>query len=217
MNDKKKTNQLMWVIIPVVGIAVISGAIYAVINRQAPEDESFEQAEAAVAANVVTTAAVAVDENTLEDIVKSAQSWGPAFKPWFGKTAPEFTVTDVNDREHSLNSYRGKNVLVVFWATWCPACKLEVPHLIELRKQIGEEELAIIAISNESPERLESFVSNNGINYSVASATNVLPSPFGDVTSIPTTFFIDRKGQIRLVAVGLVELDDTKKILEVLG
>jgi peroxiredoxin len=207
MNEQKKTNQLIWIVIPIVGIAVIAGAIYAVINRQTPEDESLEQAEAAVT----------VVDNPLGDIIKSAKSWGPAFKPWFGRTSPEFTVTDIDVREHSLSSYRGRNVLVVFWATWCPACKLEIPHLIELRKEIGEEELAIIAISNESSARLKAFVSDKGINYSVASATNALPSPFGDVTSIPTTFFIDRNGQIKLVAVGLVELDDAKKILETLG
>jgi peroxiredoxin len=239
MNDQKKTNQLIWIIIPVVGIAVIAGAIYAVINSQTPEGESPEQAEPAVtnvapetvvsdnppeeiikAEPAVTnvTPEAAVSDISLEDIVKSAQTWGAGFKSWHGKSAPDFTVNDIEGKQHSLSSYRGKNVMVVFWATWCPPCKREIPHLIELRKQIGEEELAIIAISNESPGTLKPFVNSKGINYSVASAAGTkLPSPFADVRSIPTAFYIDRNGQIKLATVGLVEKDDTKKILEALG
>jgi len=214
MSEQKKTNQLIWIFIPVVGIAVIAGAIYAVINRQTPEDESFEQAEAA--ANVIAAAVVA--DNNLEDIVKSAQTWGEAFKPWFGKTAPEFTVTDIEGKQHSLSSYRGKNVLVVFWATWCPPCHKEIPHLIELRKEMSEDELAIIAISNEAPGTVKPFVNSKGINYSVASVAGaMLPSPFADVTSIPTAFYIDRNGRIKFATVGLVELDDTKAILKAEG
>jgi peroxiredoxin len=214
MSEQKKTNQLIWIVIPVVGIAVIAGAIYAVINRQSPDDESIEQAEAV--ANVTAVAVVA--DKTLEDIFKSAQTWGPAFKPWFGKSAPDFTVTDIEGKQHSLSSYRGKNVLVVFWATWCPPCHKEIPHLIELRKEMSEDELAIIAISNEAPGTVKAFANSKGINYSVASVAGaMLPSPFADVTSIPTAFYIDRNGRIKLATVGLVELDDTKAILKAEG
>jgi peroxiredoxin len=209
MSEQKKNKNTLWIMIAVIGVVIIAGAIFAVIGKQRTENEYIEQTE---------TAAAAVDGNTLEDIVKSAQTWGAAFKPWFGKTVPEFTVTDIEGKEHDLSSYRGKNVLVVFWATWCPACNLEIPHLIELRKQMSEDDLTIIAISNEDPGALKSFVNNKGINYSVASVANTtLPSPFADVSSIPTTFFIAPSGQIKLVAVGLVELDDTKAILKAEG
>lgn len=206
MSEQKKTKNTMWILIAVLGAVIIAGAIYAVINKQTPENEYFEQAAATAA------------DNTLEGIVKSAQTWGAAFKPWYGKTVPEFTVTDIEGMEHSLSGYRGKDVLVVFWATWCPSCNLEIPHLIELRKEMGKDDLAIIAISNEDMGTLKAFVNNKGINYSVVSVANTtLPNPFADVTSIPTTFYIDRNGQIKLVAVGLVELDDTKAILKAEG
>lgn len=206
MSEQKKTKNTMWILIAVLGAVIIAGAIYAVINKQTPENEYVEQAAATAA------------DNTLEGIVKSAQTWGAAFKPWYGKTVPEFTVTDIEGMEHSLSGYRGKDVLVVFWATWCPSCNLEIPHLIELRKEMGKDDLAIIAISNEDMGTLKAFVNNKGINYSVVSVANTtLPNPFADVTSIPTTFYIDRNGQIKLVAVGLVELDDTKAILKAEG
>lgn len=210
MSKQKKTNNTLWILIAVLGAVVIAGVIYSVINKQAPENGYIEQTEAVAAADVA--------DNTLGAIIKSAQSWGVAFKPWFGKTVPEFTITDIKGQEHSLSGYRGRNVLVVFWATWCPACNLEIPHLIELRKEIGEEELTIIALSNEDPGILKAFVNDKGINYSVASVANTkLPSPFAEVSSIPTTFFIDPNGKIKLVAVGLVELDDTKAILKAEG
>ena len=151
----------------------------------------------------------------LESIVNSRKTWDVAFESWSDKSAPDFTVSDMNGRTHTLSDYRGKNLLVVFWATWCPACKLEVPHLIELRKLYSEDELGIVAISNESPEQLKRFAADKGINYTVATLGGApLPAPFSDVTSIPTTFFIDRDGTIKVTALGLVSLEDSKAILE---
>lgn len=209
MNEQKKTKNTMWIFILILGVVITAGAIFAVINKQPSENGYVEQAEA-------TTAVVAdVANNTLEDIIKTARTWEAAFKPWYGKTATEFTVTDIKGKKHSLSGYRGRNVMVVFWATWCPPCNVEVPNLIELRKQIGEDKLAIIAISNENPETVKAFVNAKGINYTVASVTNnALPSPFSDVSSIPTAFYIDRNGKIKLATVGTVELDDIKAILK---
>ena len=214
MSEQKKTKNILWIFISVLGVVIIAGAIYAVINKQAPQNEYAQKTEAAAD----STVASAKSNKTLEDIIKSAQTWGAAFKPWFGKSAPDFTVTDIEGKEHRLSDYIGKNVLVVFWATWCPPCHKEIPHLIELRKQISENELGIIAISNEDPGTIKAFVNSKGINYSVVSITGtMLPNPFSNVSSIPTTFYIDRNGRIKLVAVGLVELDDTQAILKAEG
>jgi len=150
----------------------------------------------------------------LEDIVKSAQTWGIPFISWFGRQAPDMTLEDVQGRRHTLSDYRGRDVLLVFWATWCPACNMEIPHLIELRKAFSEDELAILAITNETPERLKHFVQDEGINYDVASLGGVvLPAPFGEVASVPTMFFIDRRGIIKLATVGLVSQEESKAIL----
>ena len=152
---------------------------------------------------------------SLDNIVNSRQSWDVAFESWSGKAAPDFVVNDINGQTHSVRDYRGKNMLVVFWATWCPACKLEIPHLIELRKLYNEDELGILAISNESPEDLKQFAAAKGINYSVASLGSApLPAPFSGVTSIPTTFFIGRDGTIKLTALGLVSLEESKAIIK---
>jgi peroxiredoxin len=145
---------------------------------------------------------------------KNQASWDAAFQSSFGKDAPDFTVQDTEGKTHKLSDYRGRNVIVVFWATWCPACNLEIPHLIELRKTLAEDKLAVLAISNEQPERLKNFAESKGINYTVASVEGKsLPEPFASVNLIPTTFFIGPDGKIKFAAVGVVPPADAKAIM----
>jgi peroxiredoxin len=151
-----------------------------------------------------------------EGSIKAQATWDKAFSSYFGKDAPDFTVEDIAGKTHTLSDYRGRNVMVVFWATWCPACNLEIPHLIELRKTLAEDKLAILAISNEEPERLKNFAEAKGINYTVASLNGKsLPQPFASVNLIPTTFFIGPDGKIKLAAVGIVSLADAKVIMNI--
>ena len=149
-----------------------------------------------------------------EHFTRPQSTWDIAFTSSFGKDAPDFSVTDIEGRVHKLSDYRGRNVVVVFWATWCPACNLEIPHLIELRKTLAEGKLAILAISNEEPEHLKNFAESKGINYTIASlGYNPLPEPFADVTSIPTTFFIDSEGKVKFAAVRMVSEADAMVIM----
>jgi len=152
---------------------------------------------------------------SLKDVIETRESWDVAFPQWSGKAAPDFTVTDIDGVEHRLSDYRGRNVLVVFWATWCPACNVEIPHLIELRKEFKQDELAILAISNETAGQLKQVAAAKGINYTVVSrGDEFLPRPFSDVRSIPTNFFIDKDGNVKLVALGLVSMEDSRAILK---
>jgi peroxiredoxin len=152
----------------------------------------------------------------LEDIINSRKTWNTSFRSWAGKTAHDFAVTDIDGNQHKLSDYKGKNVMVVFWATWCPACNIEIPHLIDLRKTYGEDKLAILAISNEPAGLLKQFATEKGINYKLTTPRNSpLPPPFADVRAIPTTFFIDKNGTIKLAAEGLVSLEESKAILEI--
>ena len=103
--------------------------------------------------------------------------------------------------------------MVVFWATWCPPCHVEIPHLIELRNTIAEDELAIIAISNEAAEMLKRFVEYKNINYTVSSVRHRLPAPFSYVRGIPASFFIDKEGKLKLAVEGFVSLAESQSIL----
>ena len=157
---------------------------------------------------------------TISDIIDRRRGWGPAFTNWYGKEAPDFTVTDLNGKKHTLSEYRGKNVMLTFWATWCPPCIAEIPHLIELRKQIGEDKLVMLAISYIDPknttEAVRKFVAANPIiNYPVTSTDEAtMPRPYNLINSIPSTFFIAPDGKIKLATEGMISLPQMKAIIE---
>ncbi|MFA5240406.1 MAG: TlpA family protein disulfide reductase [Phycisphaerae bacterium] len=164
--------------------------------------------------------AAAGSKTSLGDVIREARTWKSAYTHWAGKMAPDFTLTDINGKQHTLSDYRGKDVLIIFWASWCGPCKIEVPHLVALRNLIGEDKLAMLAISYqsdyppESAEKVQNFVKQNRMNYTVFSTTpDTLPPPYNRISGIPCFFFIDSKGKIKLATEGLVSLGEIKAIL----
>ena len=152
---------------------------------------------------------------SLNDVIRSARYWGPAYKSWFGEMAPDFTLTDITGKQHKLSDYRGKNVMIIFWATWCRPCIMEIPHLIALRNTVSEDKLAMLAISNERQRLVKRFAILEKINYTLfASNTNAMPAPFRNVNAIPCSFFIDPGGKIKLATSGVLQLGDIKAILQ---
>jgi peroxiredoxin len=141
-------------------------------------------------------------------------SRNPSFEEWWGKPAPDFTLTDIEGKTHKLSDYRGKEVLVEIWATWVPTCKLEIPHLKELRGAFDQNTLAILAISNETPAQLKTFATEQGLNYTVLSRSADLPAPFGKAEFGPTSFFIDREGRFKVAGVGVVPAADAKAVVQ---
>jgi peroxiredoxin len=184
-----------------------------------PDDAvALQQAKPKVDAN---DAPKADPKTSLKDIIRAARTWGPAYTDWFGKKAPDFTLADINGKQHKLSDYRGKDVLVNFWATWCGPCKMELPHLIALRNQVSEDKLAMLAISYksayppETAEKVKKFAELNKINYTVFSTDpSALPPPFNRITGIPCSFFIDPEGKIKLATEGLLSLGEIKAILQ---
>ncbi len=135
---------------------------------------------------------------------------GHMFDKFIGTESPDFTMTDIQGNETKLSELKGKRVILDFWATWCPPCRKEIPHFIELRKETEPDKLAIIGISDEDIEKLREFATEKKINYTIATAGD-LPAPYSDITSIPTTFFIDSKGIIQSVFSGYHSLDALKE------
>lgn len=193
MDKRTRVRRTALIVVGVVGVCIVGA--FAIVTNQTVESKNAA--------------------GNLDNVIKSRETWDVAFPAWSGVAAPDFTVTDVDGAEHKLSDYRGRDVLVVFWATWCPACNVEIPHLIELRKEFKEDELAILAMSNETARHLKDFVVAKGINYSVVPlGSSILAKPYADVRSIPTSFFIDKQGTIKLAAVGLVSLEDSRAILK---
>jgi len=110
--------------------------------------------------------------------------------------APQFTLTDVTGRPLALSNYRGKVVILDFWAPWCPPCRREIPDLVSLQQQYASQGLQIIGIGLDQPGNVAAFVQQNGINYPVAVGNDAIANLYGGVSGIPTTFIIDKQGNI---------------------
>ena len=163
----------------------------------------------------VNSKPAALAKMRLEDIILQARTWDPAYKSWLGRQAPDFTLSDITGRQHKLSDYRGQNVVIVFWTTWCGPCKAEIPNLIALRNTVSTDNLAILAISSgEQAQRVINFASANRMNYTVLLDNGNLPSPFNKINYIPCSFFVRPDGKIKLAASGLMSLGEIKAIIQ---
>jgi len=151
---------------------------------------------------------------SLNNVVRYARTWGPVQKAWYGQLAPDFTVIDINGQTHQLSSYKGKDVIIIFWATWCGPCRTEIPHLKELRNTISENDLAMLAISDENPEKVKKFAENYNLNYNIIS-TNIraMPAPYSRLTALPTSIYIDKQGKIKIITEGAISLTEIKAVI----
>jgi thiol-disulfide isomerase/thioredoxin len=119
-----------------------------------------------------------------------------------GKDAPlQFTLKDMNGVDVKLAAFKGKPIIVNFWATWCGPCRAEIPSLVELQKQYGDEgqDLVILGISVDDPvEKLKPYAAQMNMNYPVlvGNGRDDVQDAFGPLWGIPVTVFINRDGKI---------------------
>lgn len=120
-----------------------------------------------------------------------------------GDRAPDFQLQDLEGNEVSLSSLRGSPILLNFWATWCPPCRLEMPFIQEVYQEWTDKGLVILAIDmGESAATVREFMQNNNYTIPVLLDTRRVVSQKYNVTAIPTTFFIDRNGVIQDKLIG---------------
>jgi peroxiredoxin len=138
-----------------------------------------------------------------------------------GNPAPAFTLQDLNGKTVSLADFKGKVVILDFWATWCPPCIKEIPDFIELYERYKDKGFEMLGISLDQAgiSVVQSFAQKNKINYPIMMTDGQVHNAYGGITSIPTTFVIDPAGNIRKKYVGYVEKAvfeaDIKKLLEI--
>jgi len=128
---------------------------------------------------------------------KAAGAMKPTLPPSeVAGAAPAFTLTGLDGRPVSLSDFRGKVVVLDFWATWCPPCKREIPDFIDLQKEYGSKDLQIVGIALDEPDKVQAFARQNGMNYPVLLGTDDVAMRYGGIEGIPTTFVIDKSGKI---------------------
>lgn len=121
------------------------------------------------------------------------------------KKAPDFSLKSVDGKTVKLSDYKNKVVLIDFWATWCPPCRKGIPDLIDLQKKFKKDLVVLgISLDTDTKEDVPAFVKNYGINYPVVYGDNSTAKLYGGVSGIPTSFLVDKKGNIVDKHVGLV-------------
>jgi peroxiredoxin len=126
------------------------------------------------------------------------------------REAPDFALKDAEGKTVHLSEYRGKVVLLDFWATWCDPCRLEIPWFIALQRKDKDRGFEVLGVSmdDEGWEVVKPFMKSVGMNYRVLIGNDQTTERYGGVDALPTTFLIDRQGKIAAVHIGLASRKD---------
>ena len=120
-----------------------------------------------------------------------------------GDVAPDFAFDDQSGRRHRLSDFRGKVVLVNFWATWCPPCREEMPSLQAVQNKFGQHALTILALSvDDSWEPINKFMKENGFTIQVYADFDKKISVRYGTFKYPETYLVDKKGRVAYKVVG---------------
>jgi len=129
-----------------------------------------------------------------------------------GSKAADFTLQDMNGKNVRLSDYRGKVVLLEFWATWCPPCRASIPGIERISKAYKDKGLVVLAVSLDEGgwDSVKSFISSNGMTYTVLKGNDEVSASY-QVRTIPMLLIVDKEGRISKRYLGFGSEDDLEK------
>jgi cytochrome c biogenesis protein CcmG/thiol:disulfide interchange protein DsbE len=131
-----------------------------------------------------------------------------------GRAAPDFAAKDLDGNDIKLSDYKGKVLVINYFATWCPPCQAEIPDFIEAYSEKRDQGVEFLGVNvGESAEKVRQFVQERGINYPVIAGDEQMEGKFGPIRSIPVTVFIDRSGKVAHQKVGLITREELEQTL----
>lgn len=181
-------------------LLLIGGSVYTVYN--------YNKSQVSNPNNIINTESNSPDKKQNDNFKNET-----ALK--VSKTkAMDFKLKDLTGKEVSLSDYKGKKVFLNFWATWCPPCKAEMPEMEMLYQETKNSDLVILAVNlDEEKNTVQKFINSNKYNFPVLLDTgNIVASQY-EVVSIPTSFFIDKEGNIVDKHIGAMTIEDMKNYI----
>ena len=130
------------------------------------------------------------------------------------KKAPDFKLNSIDGKEIKLSDFKGKKVILNFWAVWCPPCRAEIPDFVKFyNENKNKVEIIGIAVSSKKAE-VEEIIKKYKITYPVCMSDKKIEKLYGPIDLVPTSFIIDENGYIKEKKIGLMTEEDLKGMLK---
>ena len=187
----EKINQLLWILVPATVILISAVAI---IDRVAHASTAISRPA------IVTKAATQNDVNIGNRI---------------GFTAPDFTLNTIDNKEISLSDYRGRPVILNFWASWCGPCRYEVPAFKAFSEKYAEEDVVVIAVNTQDdPDSARGYAIADKLKFVIPVDPRGVVAGLYNIRGLPTTYIIDGKGVITSIKIGpFLSIDEIEERL----
>jgi thiol-disulfide isomerase/thioredoxin len=143
----------------------------------------------------------------------AALSGAADLKPWTGNPPPALTLQDLEGRRHRLADYRGRVVLVNFWATWCGPCRDEMPSMQRLKEKLAGRPFAVLAVNLDEPEsRIRKFLSQMKVDFTILLDPGRKAARAWEARILPASFVVGPDGGLRYSVVGEINWEDERVV-----